>query len=118
MCSVLLTPSAEPKASLGLIQAGSRMIAGLLFSALPVALSSCSLLPMGPMPQAPGETDRAIVSGVPFFAQDELQCGPAALAMALNRSGIALQTTDFSPEVYSPGLKGSLVVVPLPFQLN
>lgn len=108
MFLVLLTPSAEPKACPRLIQAGSRMIAGLLFSVLSIALSSCSLLPMGPMPQTPGEPDRAMVSGVPFFAQDELQCGPAALAMALNWSGIAVQPADLSPEVYSPGLKGSL----------
>jgi hypothetical protein len=49
-----------------------------------------------------------MITGVPFFAQEELQCGPAALAMTLNWSGVAVRPSDLSPEVYSPGLKGSL----------
>ena len=49
-----------------------------------------------------------MVVDVPFFAQEELQCGPAALAMVLNWSGVALQPSDLSKEVYTPGLKGSL----------
>ena len=89
-------------------QAGNRMIAGLLFLALPLLLSSCVLLPARPLPQAPDGPDKAMVAGVPFFPQEELQCGPAALAMALNWSGIEIQPSDLSPEVFSPGLKGSL----------
>jgi len=84
------------------------MIAGLLFFALFTFLSGCGLLPIGPLTQAPEVPDTAMVTGVPFFAQDELQCGPAALAMALNWSGVAVQPSDLSPEVYSPDLKGSL----------
>ncbi len=45
---------------------------------------------------------------MPFFAQDELQCGPAALAMVLNWSDVAVTPSELSPEVYTPGLKGSL----------
>lgn len=85
------------------------MIAGLLlFSALALLLSGCGLLPDGRLPRAPGAPDKAMVAGVPFFAQEELQCGPAALAMVLHWSGIAVQPADLSPQVYSPGLKGSL----------
>lgn len=90
------------------LQAGNRMIAGLLFFALPLLLSSCVLLPAGHLPQVPDGPDKAMVAGVPFFPQEELQCGPAALAMALNWSGIEIQPSDLSPEVFSPGLKGSL----------
>ena len=49
-----------------------------------------------------------MVANVPFFAQEELQCGPAALAMTLNWSGIAVQPSDLTPEVFTPDLKGSL----------
>jgi len=49
-----------------------------------------------------------MVVGVPFFAQDEFQCGPAALAMVLDWSGLSVQPSDLTPEVYSPGLEGSL----------
>jgi hypothetical protein len=84
------------------------MIAGLLFLALPILLQGCGLLPIGPLTQAPDVPVRTMITGVPFFAQEELQCGPAALAMALNWSGVAVRPSDLSPEVYSPGLKGSL----------
>jgi len=84
------------------------MIAGLLFLALAIFLSGCGLLTSARLPQVPGTADKAMVAGVPFFAQEELQCGPAALAMVLNWSGIGVQPADLSPEVYSPGLKGSL----------
>ncbi len=84
------------------------MVAGLLFFVLPVLLASCSLLPAGPMPQKQHGPAKAMIEGVPFFAQEEFQCGPASLAMALNWSGTALQPADLIAEVYTPGLKGSL----------
>ncbi|MBW2503841.1 MAG: PA2778 family cysteine peptidase, partial [Deltaproteobacteria bacterium] len=51
---------------------------------------------------------KALVGSVPFFAQDELQCGPASLAMVLNWAGVNVAPSDLSPEVFTPGLKGSL----------
>jgi len=62
----------------------------------------------GAMLQTPGMPVRARVANVPFFAQEELQCGPAALAMTLNWSGIAVQPSDLTPQVFTPDLKGSL----------
>jgi hypothetical protein len=84
------------------------MIVDLLFLTLPLLFSGCSLFPSGSLSEVPIEPPKATVSNVPFFAQDELQCGPAALAMVLNWSGIDVQPADLSSEVYSPGLKGSL----------
>ncbi len=104
----LLTTSAKRQPQSRFIQAGNHMIAGLLFLALPILLSGCGLLSTARLPQAPGGSTRAMVAGVPFFAQEELQCGPAALAMALNWSGIDLQPAELTPEVFTPGLKGSL----------
>ncbi len=91
-----------------MMKVGSRLIAGLLFLLLPVFLQSCALLPAERMPQTPEGPAKAMVKDVPFFAQEELQCGPAALAMVLNWSGAALQPSDLTAEVYSPELKGSL----------
>jgi len=96
-------------AQIRLLQAGSRFTAGLLLLlALAVFLSGCALLPSARVTPPPGVPPKAIVAGVPFFAQAELQCGPAALAMVLNWSGLEAQPSGLAAEVYSPGLKGSL----------
>jgi len=84
------------------------MIAGLLLSALLGILSGCAFLPAGPLPQSPDGPARVLLEDVPFFAQDEFQCGPAALAMVLGWSGSDVRPADLSAEVYTPALKGSL----------
>lgn len=108
MSSLSLTRSAKHKALSRSPRAGSHLIAGLFFLALVMCLPGCGLLPSGPLPQSQESPPDAMVEGVPFFAQDELQCGPAALAMVLNWSGVPLQPADLTAEVYTPGLKGSL----------
>ena len=45
---------------------------------------------------------------VPFFAQDEYQCGPAALAMVLNTQGRAVTPQELVAQVYLPSREGSL----------
>lgn len=45
---------------------------------------------------------------VPFFPQEEYQCGPAALAMAISWSGFPARPEDLVDEVYTPSRKGSL----------
>jgi tetratricopeptide (TPR) repeat protein len=45
---------------------------------------------------------------VPFFPQEEYQCGPASLAMALAWSGLRIDADELAPQVYTPSLKGSL----------
>lgn len=92
----------------GFSRAGNRMIAGLLFLALSMLLSGCGILSTERLPQTPGGPAKAMVAKVPFFAQEELQCGPAALAMALNWSGVSIQPAELTPEVFTPGLHGSL----------
>ncbi len=89
-------------------QVGNRLIAGLLLFAAALMLSGCSIFLGGELPRDPEAAVRAKVAGVPFYAQDELQCGPAALAMALGWGGLAVTPSDLSHEVYSPGLGGSL----------
>lgn len=50
----------------------------------------------------------AAVISVPFHAQEDHQCGPAALAMALGWSGVGITPTELAAEVYTEGRKGSL----------
>jgi len=89
-------------------QVGHRKMIDLLFFTLCVLVAGCSLTPSEYLAKDPARPTRALVDNVPFFAQDELQCGPASLAMALNWSGIAVTPPELSPEVYTPALEGSL----------
>jgi tetratricopeptide (TPR) repeat protein len=48
------------------------------------------------------------LAGTPFFPQEELQCGPAALATVLGAAGADAHPDALAREVYTPGLGGSL----------
>jgi tetratricopeptide (TPR) repeat protein len=52
----------------------------------------------------------ALIDDLPFFAQDDYQCGPAALATMLLHSGIERSPEDLVPLVYVPGRKGSFQI--------
>ena len=47
---------------------------------------------------------------VPFFAQDDYQCGPAALATVLQASGVSVTPEALVDQVYLPARQGSLQV--------
>jgi hypothetical protein len=48
------------------------------------------------------------LTAVPFFPQEEYQCGPAALATVLNVSGVTITPDQLVQQVYLPKRKGSL----------
>ena len=50
------------------------------------------------------------LQSVPFFAQDQYQCGPAALAATLTHRGTPVTPEQLVPQVYLPGRKGSLQI--------
>ena len=50
------------------------------------------------------------LESVPFYAQEEYQCGPAALAMVLEAGGKPVQPEALKPQVYLPDRQGSLQV--------
>lgn len=52
----------------------------------------------------------AELAGVPYFAQDAYQCGPASLAMILSSAGSAVTPEALKPELYLPDRHGSLQV--------
>jgi predicted Zn-dependent protease len=68
--------------------------------AAPTAVSHLSLPDRFP--------SRHRIAAVPFFAQTGHQCGPAALAMALQYSGVPASAGELQAAVYTPGRKGSL----------
>lgn len=49
-----------------------------------------------------------LLADVPFYPQDEYQCGPAALATVLVDSGVSTSPEALVPQVYLPGREGSL----------
>lgn len=50
------------------------------------------------------------IKEVPFFAQEEYECGPAALAMVLQTAGVPVLPEQLVEQVYLPGRKGSLQI--------
>jgi len=84
-----------------------RMALGGLISIL--LLSGCTFFQRGDWPQGlEGIPPRREIASVPFFPQDEYQCGPAALAMALAWSGLDVQPAELTGKVYTASLQGSL----------
>jgi hypothetical protein len=74
-------------------------------------LAGCgSTGPVLPMLVEQGLPSSVELRGVPFFPQDEFQCGPAALATVLVASGVGVSPADLVPEVYVPHRKGSFQV--------
>jgi hypothetical protein len=92
----------------------ARVIAGDFVCACVVALSGCASM----WPQTaelrealpPGLPEHVELTQVPFFPQDEYQCGPAALATVLVSSGVKVTPEELVPQVYLPERKGSLQI--------
>jgi tetratricopeptide (TPR) repeat protein len=51
---------------------------------------------------------RIELASVPFYPQEDYQCGPAALATSLVHAGVAVSPEALVPQVYLPARKGSL----------
>lgn len=50
----------------------------------------------------------AELSSVPFYAQRQYECGPAALAMVMTHLGSAVTPEELAPSLYIPGREGTL----------
>jgi tetratricopeptide (TPR) repeat protein len=77
---------------------------------LPLALlaSACLVLAGCATQRVAPNTEHAVeLDGVPFFAQERYQCGPAALATVLVYSGVAVTPDELVPLVYVPERQGS-----------
>ncbi len=79
-----------------------------LAAACALALAGCAGLP-APTATAPAIAGRSVeLEQVPFFPQQEYQCGPAALATALGAAGLSVTPEQLAPQVYLPAREGSL----------
>lgn len=72
-----------------------------------VAPQATALREAGPPPGLPQQVE---LDALPFFPQDEYQCGPAALATVLSGAGVKVTPQDLVPQVYLPARQGSLQV--------
>jgi len=83
-----------------------RIASGFLFSIL---LSACSTtLEIDKIRSSPDFASHKPVNiSVPFYAQEEYQCGPAALAMLLNWASVSVSPEQLKNLVYVPDKQGS-----------
>ena len=85
-----------------------RIAGALLLAALAVA--GCATPQTEALLADPGALpERSEVASAPFYPQERLFCGPAALAMALTWSGLPITQDEIAPQVYTPGREGTLV---------
>jgi tetratricopeptide (TPR) repeat protein len=92
----------------------ARAIAGVFVFACVLGVSGCA----GLWPQTAqlrealpaGLPEKVELTAVPFFPQEEYQCGPAALATALVSFGARVTPEQLVPQVYIPERKGSLQI--------
>jgi tetratricopeptide (TPR) repeat protein len=85
------------------------LMSGFLF--LAAALSGCATQSYTVLNQPPPNLPRQIeLTQTPFFAQEDYQCGPAALAMSLTNTGIPTSPEALVNQVYVPERQGSLQV--------
>ena len=84
--------------------------AGVLFCALLTGCATPQVTRLHEAEIARTVASRAEIESVPFFAQKEYECGPAALAMVLSAAGIAVTPDALVNQVYLPARKGSLQV--------
>lgn len=84
--------------------------AGVLF--LITLLTGCATPQVSALrANAPGTLPQQTeLAEVPFFPQEEFQCGPAALATVLVHSEVKTSPLALTPQVYLPGREGSLQV--------
>jgi tetratricopeptide (TPR) repeat protein len=75
-----------------------------------VALGGCASqrAVVSEAPAMQGRTIPVELVDIPFFPQEELQCGPAALATVLGAAGVDATPEQLAAEVFTPGLAGSL----------
>jgi tetratricopeptide (TPR) repeat protein len=83
-----------------------RRLAGALLAAVLAGCAAPGWRDRAALP--PTAPDRVEVADVPWIPQDELYCGPAALATVLGWSGVTLSQAELAPAVFTPGRTGTL----------
>lgn len=85
------------------------MLRGTVLLAASLLAASCATAPPAIGPQLPYDAPvERELAHVPFFPQEDYQCGPAALATVLSASGVDVTADALTRQVYLPGRRGSL----------
>lgn len=103
----------------GMIATGARLVRASPFAALRAFVAALAVLLAGCAQMVPqtvalrtgwpaGVPQSTSIQDVPFFPQDEYQCGPAALATVLAFSGVPVTPEPLVGQVYIPERRGSL----------
>lgn len=73
-------------------------------------LAGCATPQVGQLAQQwPSDlSQQALLTSVPFFPQEDHECGPAALAMVLRSAGLPVEPEQLVSQVYVPGRQGTL----------
>lgn len=93
-----------------------RLLRYVLAAVLTGALAGCAGAPQSAALLASWETQSLplqspiLLDDVPFFPQDEYQCGPAALATLLGADGVEISPDALVDQVYVPAREGSLQI--------
>lgn len=78
-----------------------------VFFLVSLCLGACSINPEVDTSRLPQTSERTQLD-VPFFPQEQYQCGPAALATVLVASGVETSPDLLTPQIYLPERQGSL----------
>ncbi|MBI5050898.1 MAG: peptidase C39 family protein [Nitrospirae bacterium] len=81
------------------------MPAYLFLALLAFFLHSCAAVSNGNIPES---RQNRIISNIPFYAQEDYQCGPASLAGVMNYWKIDVTPDSIAKEIYSKSAKGTL----------
>src|SRR5260370_26774661 len=98
----------KPIPEFAVLRESARRTAGIFL--VGAALGGCA----SPVPQTislrdawpAGVPERVELGAVPFFPQEDYQCGPAALATTLVESGVKVTPQDLVAQVYIPERQG------------
>lgn len=90
----------------------TRLRSGVLLLGLLILLGGCATAPqterlLADSGSVDGLHPMVELNEVPFFPQEQYQCGPAALATVLNYRGQTVTPQALKPKVFVPGRQGS-----------
>ena len=86
-----------------------RWFPAVFFIAAAFFLSACAG-GGGPGPDFVRPEDSGRIGGVPVYAQEAFQCGPAALAMVLNYYGDEVEPDRIAAEVFRKDIRGTVTL--------
>ena len=81
-----------------------KLISYILLTIIGVILIACSTV------SVQFDSNPILLNNVPFYPQEEYQCGPSSLAGVLNYWGVHVSPDDIAKEIYSKSARGTLTI--------